>query len=658
MRLATARRLLAVLLALAGCGGDPRERIIVLGLDGMDPATVDTLMAEGKMPSFARLRQEGAYGRLRSQKPILSPIIWTTIATGKPPEQHGIGHFVAVNQKTGEQLPVTSRMRRVKALWNVFSGAGRRVGVVGWWATWPAETVNGVVVSDHACYHFLFPEGAHGARLDVGIVHPPALAASLEPLVRRPADVDAAEIARFAHVTDDELARPFRFDDELAHLRWALATAETYRRIGLRVWTDERPDLLMVYVEATDSTAHLFGHLFRAGTMSGDLAAQQRRFGGTVEAVYRWADEIVGDYLAAMDDGTTLVVLSDHGFELGALPDDPSTTRDMRRVSERYHRLDGILYLYGARVRARARLDGAALLDVAPTLLALAGLPPAADMPGRVLTEGLTIGDPPRTVATYEDGSAVAATAPDAADAGVDPAILDRLRALGYLDTSSPKGDRTLAARHFEAGRFADAVEAYRRLVGATPSDAGLHASLAGALGALGRDDEALAEAETAVRLGPLEPEGYMNRALLFERRGDRERALADYRAAAQCNPGYEPARRALVRLTGTALANPPRTDAERLASRMAEQASTAARHGDYAGAMRLLDDAVRIAPDYPLLHQYRANIAFLQGDRAAAIAALERAAALEPSNVLYRGNLERLRDAAPEGRRSGPPGE
>lgn len=157
-------RLLAIALSLplllTTCG--PREgpsRVIILGLDGLDPHAVDLLMSEGKMPNFARLRQEGAYGRLLSQKPLLSPIIWTTIATGKGPEQHGIGHFVAVNPETGAQLPVTLRMRKVKALWNIASDAGRKVATVGWWATWPPETVNGAVVSDHTAYHFLFRLG-------------------------------------------------------------------------------------------------------------------------------------------------------------------------------------------------------------------------------------------------------------------------------------------------------------------------------------------------------------------------------------------------------------------------------------------------------------------------------------------------------------------
>ena len=100
------RSRLALLAALAllvtSCGSDSRPgRVIVLGLDGMDPQAIDLLMSEGKLPNFARLRQEGAYGRLETSRPILSPIIWTTIATGKTPDQHGIGHFVAVNPQTG-----------------------------------------------------------------------------------------------------------------------------------------------------------------------------------------------------------------------------------------------------------------------------------------------------------------------------------------------------------------------------------------------------------------------------------------------------------------------------------------------------------------------------------------------------------------------------
>jgi predicted AlkP superfamily phosphohydrolase/phosphomutase/Tfp pilus assembly protein PilF len=638
-----ARWLAVGALLLAGCQRSaPPGRVIVLGLDGMDPATIDLLMSEGQMPNFAKLRTEGAYGRLISSNPLLSPIIWTTIATGKPPDQHKIGHFVAVNDKTGEQLPVTSQMRAVKALWNILSDAGRSVDVVGWWATWPAETVNGTVVSDHTCYHFLFEEGAGGGTDTTGIVFPPALEPALRPLIRRPADLKPDEVAPFVQVSPAEFDRPFHFDDELSHFKWALATAESYRAIAKHLWQTDRPDVLLTYIEATDSVAHLFGHLFRAQGLAGELAAQQQRYGNAVESLYRYADQLVGDAIAMMDDRTTLVVLSDHGFELGALPDDPSKTRDMRRVSERFHRLEGILYLYGNRVKARRRLDQPTLLDVAPTLLALTGIAPARDMPGRVLSEALDLPPIERQVASFEAGARVAGAA-GGGDPSVDPAILERLRALGYLDAQSPKGDRNLAAVLFQEGKFAAAAEAYERLLAEHPDDAALRASWAGALGALGRYDESLAELERAIAQQPLNPEAHHNRGVIFEKQGKRDEAVAAYRSALRYNPQYAPSQQALVRLTGAGGGAAPRDPAEQEALVLAERASQAARRGDYAGAMQALDAAERLAPRSALVYQYRANVAFLMGDRERARAALRQALAIEPDNALFQSNLQRL---------------
>ena len=120
----------AALAALFACRGQKPGRVFVLGLDGADPETIDLLMSEGALPNFAKLRREGAYAPLASRRPLLSPVIWTTIATGKTPDRHRIGHFVAVNPTTGEQLPVTSQMRRAQALWNILSARERSVDVV------------------------------------------------------------------------------------------------------------------------------------------------------------------------------------------------------------------------------------------------------------------------------------------------------------------------------------------------------------------------------------------------------------------------------------------------------------------------------------------------------------------------------------------------
>jgi len=113
--------------------------------------------------------------------------------------------------------------------------------------------------------------------------------------------------------------------------------------------------------------------------------------------------------------------------------------------------------------------------------------------------------------------------------------------------------------------------------------------------------------------------------------------------------PDYEPSRAAMLRLTGSASANAPQSEVEQQAGFLAEKASLAARRGDYDTALTLLDRAEGIAPQYSLVHQYRSNVAYLMGHRAAAIAALERALELEPDNALFRENLKRLKESPTE---------
>jgi tetratricopeptide (TPR) repeat protein len=355
-----------------------------------------------------------------------------------------------------------------------------------------------------------------------------------------------------------------------------------------------------------------------------------------------------------MDERTTLAVLSDHGFALGTLPDDPTRTRDLRRVSERFHRLEGILYLYGAGVKRGAAIDRPRILDVTPTLLALAGLSPARDMHGRVLAEALTLPAEPARIATYEKGRKDQERTAGREEK-TDRALMEHLRSLGYLDARSPAGDRNLAAVLFREGRLRESVSLYEKLVKEKPDDPTLRTSLAGVLGSLGRYAEAREHLEKGLALDPLNPEGRHNLGVIHEREGRQEDAVAEYRNALRCAPGYEPSRKALLRLTGSDAADAPRTDAERRAFALAEEAAQAARRGDYQRARRLLAEAARLAPGYALVHQYRSNVAYLEGDHPGAVAALERALALQPDNVLYRENLERLRARAAAG--AGPAG-
>lgn len=645
---------LVLCLAIAWTNHQPNRPVIVLGVDGLDPDTIELLTAEGKLPNLQKMRSGGAYGRLRSMRPMLSPVLWTTIATGREPLDHGIGHFVTVNQRTGTEIPVTSRMRRTKALWTLLSEAGREVGVVGWWATWPAETVRGSIISDHVAYHFLFEKAfdADGAERG-GLVSPPELWPQVSSLVQQPSDVQYSEIQKFASVDRAEFDREFDFKSDLAQLRWILSTTKSYARIGHHLWMEQRPDLLMLYIEGTDSASHLFGHLFRQPTLAGAMAEQQERFGSTVEAMYTFADEIVGTFLDILDRDAVLVVVSDHGFALGASLDDPSKAGDLRRVSAEAHEDEGVLFMYGEPIVSGAAIQSAKLLDITPTILALSGLQPSNDMPGRILQEALKQPHEERRVSTYENSRGIADA--EVRESPVDDAILEHLRSLGYLDTSSPATEKNLAASAFSRGRYQEAAAAFRSLIAKSDSDSGLYVGLAGSLGALGDYPTALDALSEAERIDPLQPEIYHNRAVIYERQRRIGEAIDEYEKALRLSSNYEPSRSALMRLTGSDVVRAPLDNAERRALELAQSAQLLAKRGDYDSAWSTIEAAEHAAPNYVVVFQYQANIAYLRGDYDSAMIALRKAIQLEPENPLYRANLETLK-LWEKGRGSSPP--
>ena len=183
-------------------------KVLVIGIDGMSWAVLNRLLPTGKLPNLSSFVAEGAHGRMQNLGETESPIIWTTIATGKLPEQHRIfgftGYFGRHWPVRGRELPwftglprtarrallrtgmvyrgsVRSFMRKCKALWNMVSDAGRTVGMASWWASHPPEPVSGFNVSDLANFALLTIRSRQGlakkdeeARMGLDtLVHPP-----------------------------------------------------------------------------------------------------------------------------------------------------------------------------------------------------------------------------------------------------------------------------------------------------------------------------------------------------------------------------------------------------------------------------------------------------------------------------------------------------
>lgn len=472
--------------------------LVVLALDGLDAELIDPMMARGELPTLSRLAGT-ARGTLEPLKPLISPLLWTSIATGLRPEKHGILDFF---EKSGADTvtPVTSASRRVPALWNLFSAAGRTTAVLGWWATFPAEPVRGVVVSDRASAQ-LFGQAADSLRRP-GTIFPPSRAGELERFVVEDRDIPDAELARYLHLEPAVIAErraAGRSGDPVVQLVRLLASTRTYLGIAGHLLTADRPDALLLYVEGTDTIGHLFApyHPPRSAWIP---AAEFAAYRDAVSTFYRDLDGWLGELLA-LAPGATVVVMTDHGFAWGA--DRPREGSDTRLATAAWwHRDRAEFWVSGPGARPGGRGEGT-LLDIAPTLLRLLGLPVGDEMPGQALE--WAIDRPPVPSVAWARRLPRAPAARVETSREESEAFLANLTALGYLGGGerpagnaearvTPRAEMNLGTALMEQGDVAGAVAAFRRAVAADPDDAGAHNKLALALQESGEDAEAMSE--------------------------------------------------------------------------------------------------------------------------------------------------------------------
>ncbi|MFC1658877.1 alkaline phosphatase family protein, partial [Candidatus Omnitrophota bacterium] len=112
-------------------------KVILIGLDGATWDVILPLVEQGKMLNIERFIKEGCWADLQTIEPTVSPVIWTSIATGKSPDKHGILDYYVKLPGTYDTVLATSNIRKTKALWNILSEREKKVCVVGWMVTWP-----------------------------------------------------------------------------------------------------------------------------------------------------------------------------------------------------------------------------------------------------------------------------------------------------------------------------------------------------------------------------------------------------------------------------------------------------------------------------------------------------------------------------------------
>ncbi len=428
----------------AGCTSKPTEKVeplgkvFIVGLDGADWSIIDRLEAQGRLPNLARLRREGAWGVLRSQPPLLSPIVWTTIATGRRPLDHGIMGFLTV--RNGKTEPVRSDERQVRAFWNSASEMGVSVGVIGWYASWPAEKVNGFLLSDRIGYH----QVAGDARKEnTGLVHPNTLLPEIESIREQlESGLGPASTARFFKAGSEARGQRIPIDQErLDTFVGVLRTTELYRELVPRLVDRFDPDLTAVYFEGTDSVGHLFAE-FADPPLVGVDPEMARHLAPAFDRFYEYIDTVLGEIVARLDpERTTLMLVSDHGFKTGESRPRSSTRSRHGDQAPLWHRPEGILLMWGRGVREGVELPESSTYDVLPTAFRALGVPLALNLEGRPVDAAYTaelLAHPLRSVDDYE-AMGRRERAEDVELPGDE--VMAKLRALGYIGGSDGTGD-------------------------------------------------------------------------------------------------------------------------------------------------------------------------------------------------------------------------
>ena len=264
-------------------------KIIVIGLDGATFDLIKPWAEAGYLPVLKRIMQEGAHGSLASTLPPMTAPAWTAFATGCNPGKHRLYDWIAREPDSYRFTPVTALDGKAPTIYSLLSQNGRKVVSLNVPMTYPPTPVNGVMVSGMPTpstdVQFTYPEQTYQEILDaVGdyILYP-----------------DPGEAYSDSGI-DSFLEKLYRSAD----LRM-----QTFAYLRER----ENPDFAMMVFNGTDTISHAMWKFMDASHPLHD-PAKFEKYGNAIRDYYQHVDGLLGGVLNSLDENTTLVVMSDHGF--------------------------------------------------------------------------------------------------------------------------------------------------------------------------------------------------------------------------------------------------------------------------------------------------------------------------------------------------------
>lgn len=374
------------------------NKVLLIGWDAADWKVIEPLLASGEMPALKNFLEQGVHGNIASLAPSISPMLWTSIATGMLPYKHGVLGFIEPDNQTGGVRPVRSTSRKVKAVWNILTQNNIKSNVISWWPSNPAEPVMGTMVSN------LF-QTAHSLDKDnwplfPGTLHPAHLEEELAPLRVHPTELTEQHIAPFI----PEYFKIKKGEDRLLSV-FREILAETASVHAAATWLMENEDweFTAVYYDGIDHFSHAFMK-YHPPKIHEDLDEEQfNLYKEVVKGAYKFHDMMLERLLELAGPDTTVILLSDHGFYSDHLR--PKYIPKEHAGPTVEHRPYGIFCMKGPQIKAGEKIYGTSLLDITPTILTLFGLPAGKDMDGKPLVKAFKEQPDPNIIESWENVS-------------------------------------------------------------------------------------------------------------------------------------------------------------------------------------------------------------------------------------------------------------
>lgn len=285
-----------------------RDTVLLIGLDGAGWKVMLPLVKNGELPNIKKMMDSGCWGSLETLSDSISEVIWTSIATGKTKEVHGITNNLIEDPSTKELILPTSDLRKVKAIWNILSDYRKKVAVLGYRVSWPPEKVNGVIVSERA----------------------------------NESDYSSTRYAEppFMRLCTERIFNSFKetrnIPDMLMEQKWAFDTDYFMSAFAEHLLKNSKFDFFCLYLRGIDVLSHRYWeYMFPEGQ---NISKEDiLKYKDVIKDYYIWCDSMIGELLKIIDKNTTVIIISDHGFK----------TRVNRKYEYIFSEIDNLLRLNG-----------------------------------------------------------------------------------------------------------------------------------------------------------------------------------------------------------------------------------------------------------------------------------------------------------------------